>query len=255
MSIIQRFPEILRGISRMALGQLVRELGYSLPRASSQDLRLFRAEVAAARDHPELDRPEEAFTQGALFAMAEVCASYEAEVQAEEDRRQRAAFSVEKPLDNGLLHKIFEGMTSPGDLAEALGKDPGQISRALNGLRAAGLIELVQPGPAGDQRRRFYRLTTEGLRILSAQSWQTSPGKPKDMMILEGPARGANYLDILSSRRCRFVSEPLRRSQAGEARVSAVPSPRPRMLLVLNVKGKGARPVGGRVHAAGPLAS
>lgn len=255
MSTIQRVLGFLREAPRRAsLGQFVRELGYFLPRASAQELRAFRAEVATARDHPEIDRPEEAFTQGALFAMAEVCASYEAEIQAEEGRRQRAAFGIEKPLHNTLLHKIFEGMTSPSELTATLGKDAGQISRALNELRATGVIELMPTSPVGDQRRRAYRLTTEGLRILSSQGWPVLPGEPKDTMILEAPPRQADYRVILSSRYCNFVNVPLRSGRVPEARASAVPPPRSMKPLATRVK-SGARPIGGRVHATGPLAS
>jgi DNA-binding transcriptional ArsR family regulator len=254
LSTDQRFPWLLQEApSRHALGQFVRELGYLLPKARLRDLRAFRAEVATVRDHPKIDRPEEAFTQGALFAMAEICASYEAEIQAEEDRRQRAAFSIEKPLDNAVLHKIFEGVTNPGKLAEVLGKDGAQISRSLNDLRATGLIEVVPPSPVGDQRRRFYRLTTEGLQILSSQGWQASPGEPKDMMILESGPRQADYLGILSSRHCRFVNVPPS-GEAHQSRVSTAPPPRPMKPSATRVR-SGAYPREGRAYAAGPLAS
>ncbi|HSN88786.1 MAG TPA: hypothetical protein VL025_18625 [Thermoanaerobaculia bacterium] len=160
------------------LGQIVRELGYRLPKAAPRELRELRAEVATLRDRPEMERPERAFVRGALFAMAELCASYETEIEAREERERHSSFGVERPLHNALLVKVFAGMTRPTDLAEVLGKDKGQISRALNELRTAGLLELVSPGPIGDQRQRLYRVTTEGLRILSAQGWQANPGKP-----------------------------------------------------------------------------
>lgn len=160
------------------LGQIVRELGYRLPAAVPRELRELRAEVAELRDHPTMERPERAFVRGALFAMAELCASYEAEIEARGERERRSLFGVERPLHNALLLKVFAGMTRPTDLAQALGKDKGQISRALNELRTAGLLELVSPGPIGDQRQRLYRVTAEGLRILSAQGWQAAPGKP-----------------------------------------------------------------------------
>jgi DNA-binding transcriptional ArsR family regulator len=213
--------------NRVELGQIARELGYFLPRASLPELRSYRAEVAEVRDHPEMERPEKAFVQGVLFTMGEVCASYESEIQAEAERRQTAAYGAEKPLHNALLHRIFAGTTSPSDLAEALGKDHGQISRALTELRSAGLIELVTPSRLGDQRKRFYRLTTEGLRILGAQGWQASPGEPKDMVDIEIPGRHASP-----------GYHPLK-----------LPAPKVRA---------GARPAypsGGRAHAAGTIAS
>lgn len=171
-SLLEAMPE------EAELGQIVRELGYRIPAAAPRELRELRAEIAAIRDHPEIERPEKAFVRGALFAMAELCASYEAEIEALGERERRSSFAVERPLHNALLVKVFAGMTRPTDLAEALGKDKGQISRVLNELRTAGLLDLVSPGPLGDQRQRLYRVTTEGLRILSAQGWQAAPGKP-----------------------------------------------------------------------------
>lgn len=180
MGAIHGLEALLEGMPDLpTLGQLARELGYLLPKASVSELRELRAELAAARDRPDLARPEKALVKGVLFAMVEVCASFEAEVEAGQERQQRAAFGQEKPLYNALLHKIFAGVTRPSDLAASLGKDAAQISRALNDLRRSGLLELVTPRLTSDQRQRFHRLTTEGLRILSAQGWQASPGEPK----------------------------------------------------------------------------
>lgn len=161
------------------LGRFARELGYLLPTAAVQDLRELRAELAASRDRLGEPREEKSFIKGVLFGMIEVCASYAAEIQAHAERRQLVAMAEEKPLHSALLRKLFEGLTRPSDLASALGKDPAQISRALGELRKTGLIELVSPDPTRDQRQRFHRLTTEGLRLVSAQGWPSSPGEPK----------------------------------------------------------------------------
>jgi CRP-like cAMP-binding protein len=176
------------------LGQWTRELGYGLARTTVEELRQTRAELASLRDDPALDGPQHDFLRGVLFAMAEVCASYSAEIQAAEERRQLAAFGREKPLHGALLQKIFAGVTRPTDLAASLGKDSAQVSRALAELRALGLVELVSPGPAGDQRQRFHRLTTEGLRILSAQGWPASPGQPKPAHVPKERSRRAAAL-------------------------------------------------------------
>lgn len=161
------------------LGQWARELGYRLSGAAPQELRQLRAELASLRDAPELARPEGDFVRGMLFAMAEVCASYTAEVLAREERRDLAGFGQEKPLHAAILQKIFSGVTRPSDLAAGLGKAPAQVSRALSQLRDLGLLELVSAVPTVDQRQRFHRLTTEGLRILSAQGWPSKPGEPR----------------------------------------------------------------------------
>jgi DNA-binding PadR family transcriptional regulator len=49
--------------------------------------------------------------------------------------------------------------------------DPGNLYRVIKRLLADGLIEegSARPADAGDERRRYYRITTLGGRVLAAE--------------------------------------------------------------------------------------
>jgi len=144
------------------LGRLARDLGHSLPTATLQELREFRAQAAGARD--DLD-DQAAFAKGLLVGLVEMITAYDAQIQAVGEREQLRRF-VGQEVHFGVLRQLRDGPRLPGDLALAISTNPAQISRALRDLRALGLVDLMAPAALGDQRTKPHRLTPEGRALL-----------------------------------------------------------------------------------------
>lgn len=172
------------------LGRIARQLGYMLVNAPLQAVRDFRAEAAEARDLPERDRLEKAFEKGVLFALCEVAAGFDAELREKQERQQLTAWAGDRPLHGALLLNLQGNASYPKDLAARVERDFGQVSRALKDLVQAGLVERMETGREGDQRKRPYRLTQEGLRLVIV-SRLTSEQSSKAMKPARTRAAGA----------------------------------------------------------------
>jgi predicted RNA-binding protein with RPS1 domain/DNA-binding HxlR family transcriptional regulator len=147
------------------LGRLARDLGHSLPSATPQEMREFRAEAAAVQDDLEDLTSGAELAKGLLFGLIELVAAFEAEIQAVTEREEVRRF-IGQEVHLGVVRQLANGPRLPRDLARALATSDAQISRALRDLRALGLVDLFAPAALGDQRTRPHRLTPEG-RALS----------------------------------------------------------------------------------------
>ena len=153
------------------IAMLCRDLGHSFPDVHLKTLRAFRSEVAATRDLLMANSdPEEAFAKGVLYALTEVAAAYDGEMQARYDSEGLERLLARR-VDNAVLEEIGRrGVAVPSDLADATKQHPSQVSRALANLRRHGLVELAESNEAADQRRRAHRITAQGrLQLTNVQ--------------------------------------------------------------------------------------
>ncbi len=75
-----------------------------------------------------------------------------------------------RALHSRVLDRLVDGRPArPRDLAVELGADPGQLSRTLSDLVAAGQIELVDQPAASDGRARWYRLVPQHVEVHEAR--------------------------------------------------------------------------------------
>ncbi len=79
------------------------------------------------------------------------------------------------------LEVLREGSRTPSQIATAVSKDLGQVSRELEGLRQAGLVELFA---VDDKRERPHRLTLRGRRALpeappTKREWEIEHSVPE----------------------------------------------------------------------------
>jgi hypothetical protein len=143
------------------LGRLARNLGHELPHNPIQELRQFQAAVAETYQALQQAPAQGAgFAAGVLYALMEVCAGYDAENGGLEDQRPLDAF-VRQPLSQAILQRLLERSQSMEDLQHALREQSGQLSRTLEQLQIAGLVEpddSARPGARGTS----FRLTPDG---------------------------------------------------------------------------------------------
>ena len=109
-----------------------------------------------AEDTTELVRLGERFTAALLVAVSE---------EAQRDEREYSRSLAER-----ILRQLGEGPSAPTDLADRLGVEISQISRAGRALQDDGRLAVERD--ATDGRRRVYRATTKGNGGGSAWRWQ-----------------------------------------------------------------------------------
>jgi len=109
-----------------------------------------------AEDTTELVRLGERFTAVLLVAVSE---------EAQRDEREYSRSLAER-----ILRQLGEGPSAPTDLAERLGVEISQISRAGRALQDDGRLAVERD--ATDGRRRVYRATTKGNGGGSAWRWR-----------------------------------------------------------------------------------
>jgi hypothetical protein len=145
------------------LGRLARNLGHELPHNPLQELRQFQAAVAETYQAFQQSPAREAgFAAGVLFALMEVCAGYDAENGELEDQRALDAF-LRQSLPQAILQRLWQRSGSLEDLEQTLGEPCGQVSRTLEQLQIAGLVEPENPARP-EAGGRSFRLTPDGYR-------------------------------------------------------------------------------------------
>jgi DNA-binding MarR family transcriptional regulator len=148
------------GAARDAIAELRRAgqaLGDELPRRRLDELRVLRAGLAGMK------YPEASFELGYACALQDVMAAYEAAAQRLVDEEDAQAFILNEGWRDVLL-ALQSGSKRPADLAKETGKDPAWISRALQKLREAALVEA---SGGADGRTKPHRLTLLGARVLA----------------------------------------------------------------------------------------
>ena len=116
-TLLEPDTEALAAQDPAELAQMAREFGYGLIRATPEDLRLWRAKIAATRDDPRLADPELDFVRGVVFALCEVAAAYGSEMEAIRERGALVAAGSAKPIHLDVLRTLNESPARPSDPA------------------------------------------------------------------------------------------------------------------------------------------
>lgn len=145
------------------LRRLARALGSELPREQLETLRSFRAELAQTPVVEDEDVDARSYAAGYVASMLDVTAEYETSVQQKGDERTLERM-VAREGWRDVLRALCDGPRLPSELASALGEDRSKITRTLQKLRAAGLVQ-AHAGESPDGRKRPHRLTVQGRRV------------------------------------------------------------------------------------------
>lgn len=144
--------------TRKNLGRAARFLGRAVVDSSA-------AELAELREGLVQVAPQsESYEAGYLRALADVAAARERLAASSE-----SVASIVKGLSRqrqDVLRALGEGPTLVSELAAALGKTEGALSKLLSSLREDGLVEVTTS--EGDRRARPQRLTSLGRRVHQA---------------------------------------------------------------------------------------
>jgi DNA-binding MarR family transcriptional regulator len=145
-----------RRVERMA--EAARDVGHELPRRRADVLNEFRRGLTdiAQRSADDL------YLKGFCDALEHVTASFLAESAHDEDLSRAKAVVEAKPRWAKVLRALAEGHGLPRDIAEASGIAPSSVTRTLQELEDASLVERPPPSQEADGRQRPCVLTSLG---------------------------------------------------------------------------------------------
>jgi DNA-binding MarR family transcriptional regulator len=142
------------------LSELAQMVAFQLPR---QDFKLLREICGEIADSylGLLNRDDTEKAQGALLMLQEVVTTY---TETTRHLRQKAerTLGTQRKVHREVILQLRGGSRTPSQLAEALGKDRGQISRTLKKLRQDQLVETLQGPGLQDGREKPQALTASG---------------------------------------------------------------------------------------------
>lgn len=160
--------------------RLVEDLTFRLTRCLAEGDALQRRQLGARLDRQlqRYRRVEDSYQSGLVRGALQVWLSLLNSFDSLASHKAR----VEKTLAEELLSGLELGPTAPSQLAEQLGRDRSQVSRALKSLAVEGLVEQMQIRPGGDGRQRLYRLVQV---VAPAQSREPVPTGDESESVLE----------------------------------------------------------------------
>lgn len=182
---------------RTELRRLARALGSELSREQLEVLRSFRAELVRVPEVVEADTDIDprSYAVGYVASMLDVTAEYETHVRKDMDE-QTLEHMVTHEGWRDILLLLRQGPRLPSEMADELGEDRSKITRALQKLRAAGLVQ-AYPSDSPDGRKKPHRLTVLGRRIASGLDTGVSPDVARGIRVAVGLFR--HLLTNLSS--------------------------------------------------------
>lgn len=148
-----------RDSERMAEG--ARDVGHELPRRRTDVLNQFRRGLAVLTEQ----RPRDSYAHGFYDALEYVTAAFIAETSNHEDLAKARGAVEAKPRWTKVMRALMEGHLLPKDICLASGMPASSVTRTLQELEEASLIERPLPSVEADARSRPCAFTSVGAEL------------------------------------------------------------------------------------------